>query len=223
MENVHDEIEFFTSLVKNISQQFGMKCEVVLHDYTKSYDSTIVLIENGYVTGRKPGGPPSDLFYKNFKDGEHKEIGTYMNTTDNGRVFKSSTTLIRNSKGRVIGSLCINFDVTEFIIAGNLINNISSYNSSESNSEVFNKDVNEMLENSLVECQNMIGIPPGLMTKEDKLRALRFLDDKGIFLITKSGKRVCDFFGISKFTLYNYLDEIRKENTKELEQDNEDF
>ena len=100
MENVRDELEFFEGMMKNLAQQFGTRCEIVLHDYTESFDSTIVLIENGHVTGRKPGGCPTDLFYKYFKDGEHEEIGTYMNTTDNGRIFKSSTTLIRNKKGQ---------------------------------------------------------------------------------------------------------------------------
>ena len=47
------------------------------------------------------------------------------------------------------------------------------------------------------------------MSKEDKMRALRFLDEKGALLITKSGTRICKFLGISKFTLYNYLDELR--------------
>ena len=48
-----------------------------------------------------------------------------------------------------------------------------------------------------------------ILSKEDKMRALRFLDEKGALLITKSGTRICKFLGISKFTLYNYLDELR--------------
>lgn len=48
-----------------------------------------------------------------------------------------------------------------------------------------------------------------MMTKEDKIRAIRFLDDSGAFLITRSGPKVCQYFGISTYTLYSYLDEIR--------------
>ena len=44
------------------------------------------------------------------------------------------------------------------------------------------------------------------MTKEDKIRAIRYLNDAGAFLITKSGDRVSKFFGISKYTLYSYVD-----------------
>jgi predicted transcriptional regulator YheO len=35
-----------------------------------------------------------------------------------------------------------------------------------------------------------------------------------MFVISKSGDRVCEFLGISKFTLYNYLDAIRKNGAK---------
>jgi len=37
------------------------------------------------------------------------------------------------------------------------------------------------------------------------------LDKKGVFLITKAGERICDALSISKFTLYNYLDILRKQ------------
>jgi predicted transcriptional regulator YheO len=44
------------------------------------------------------------------------------------------------------------------------------------------------------------------MTKEDKIKAIHFLDDKGAFLIKKSGDKISKFYDISKYTLYNYLD-----------------
>ena len=36
-------------------------------------------------------------------------------------------------------------------------------------------------------------------------------------MITKSGERVQEFLGISKFTLYSYLDIVRKVETNEVE------
>ncbi len=41
------------------------------------------------------------------------------------------------------------------------------------------------------------------MTKEDKVRAIQFLAIRR-FSHHQSGDRVSKFFGISKFTLYNY-------------------
>jgi len=45
-----------------------------------------------------------------------------------------------------------------------------------------------------------------LMNKEDKVRAIQFLNQSGAFLVTKSGDKVAKYFGISKYTLYSYID-----------------
>ena len=54
-----------------------------------------------------------------------------------------------------------------------------------------------------------MGKPVALMRREDKVKAIRFLNQSGAFLITKSGHKVCKYFGISKYTLYSYLDEAK--------------
>lgn len=35
---------------------------------------------------------------------------------------------------------------------------------------------------------------------------INYLNDAGAFLITKSGDKVAKYFGISKYTLYSYVD-----------------
>ena len=45
------------------------------------------------------------------------------------------------------------------------------------------------------------------MTTEEKKSAIKYLNEAGAFLITKSGDRVSEFFQISKFTLYSYTSE----------------
>ena len=39
-----------------------------------------------------------------------------------------------------------------------------------------------------------------------KVREIRFLNEHGALLITKSGDKIASHFGISKYTLYSYLD-----------------
>ena len=62
----------------------------------------------------------------------------------------------------------------------------------------------------IAEGMAMIGTPADKMNKDAKIKLLAFLDDRGVFLIQKSGQKVCELLGISKFTLYNYLEEVRK-------------
>jgi predicted transcriptional regulator YheO len=44
------------------------------------------------------------------------------------------------------------------------------------------------------------------MSKEQKIEAIQFLNDAGAFLITKAGDKTAEFFGISKYSIYNYID-----------------
>ena len=60
-------------------------------------------------------------------------------------------------------------------------------------------------EKILIVCDRGMTDNRAYMTKEDKIRAIQFLNDSGAFLITKSGDKVSKFFGISKYTLYSYV------------------
>ena len=77
--------------------------------------------------------------------------------------------------------------------------------------ETITHKVNDLLDELIRQSARLVGKPVALMNKDDKIKAIRFLNDSGAFLITKSGLRVCYFFGISKFTLYSYLDEAKGE------------
>ena len=47
------------------------------------------------------------------------------------------------------------------------------------------------------------------MQKEDKLRIVARLEEKGIFAIKNSVDYVAECLGVSNFTVYNYLKEVR--------------
>ena len=67
-----------------------------------------------------------------------------------------------------------------------------------------------LLDSLINESVKKIGKPPALMNKEEKIRAIHFLRDAGAFLITRSGDKVSNFYGISKFTLYSYIDQSKR-------------
>ena len=66
--------------------------------------------------------------------------------------------------------------------------------------------MNTLLTNLIEDAHRHVGKEPEDMTKEDKQEFIRYLDERGAFLITKSGTRVCNYLSISKYTLYNYRD-----------------
>ena len=69
--------------------------------------------------------------------------------------------------------------------------------------------MNDLLDELIDQSVRLVGKPVALMTRDDKVRAIGFLNDSGAFLITKAGQKVCNYFGISKYTLYSYMDEAK--------------
>lgn len=213
MKSVNNEMELFKAIMKMIAKQFGDKCEVVLHDWSGGYDKTIVAIENGHVSGREVGDCGSNLgleVMRGISGGDNQY--NYITKTKLGKTLRSSSIYLTNDEGEKVGALCINYDITDLIKMQDTAASLTMIESDVE--EHFVNDVGELLDHLLQESIRLIGKMPEDMSKEEKIRVLSFLDNKGAFLITKSGTRVCSFLGISKYTLYNYLDELR-DNGKE--------
>ena len=67
-------------------------------------------------------------------------------------------------------------------------------------------NVNDLLEELIQKSVALVGKPVALMNKDDKVKAIQFLNQNGAFLVTKSGDKIAKYFGISKYTLYSYID-----------------
>ena len=72
--------------------------------------------------------------------------------------------------------------------------------------QTITRNVEELLNDLMQQGVALVGKPVALMTKEDKIQVVRYLNDAGAFLITKSGDKVANLLNISKFTLYSYMD-----------------
>lgn len=220
MKSIHDEKELFKKIMNLFQMQFGENCEVVLHDLTREYDSTIIEIVNGQVTGRKIGDGGTNLGLEVLRGTKQDgDCFNYITNTRNGKVLRSSSIYIHDDEGKVIGALCVNVDITEGLRLEKYILNMNGYslvddhqNKPEENEEFITNNVAELLDFLLAQAQKHVGVPALSMEKENKLDFLRFLDKKGAFLISKSSEKVCEFLNISKFTLYNYLDTVRKKS-----------
>jgi predicted transcriptional regulator YheO len=207
VENINDEFEFLNELVKGLASQFGSSCEVVLHDLTGSYDSTITAIENGHITGRKVGDPGTNLGLEILRGNEvNGNKFNYITQTKEGRILRSSSWYMKNSEGRTIGSLCINFDITELMMAEKTLQTLTTAGLQTNVQESFVSNVNDLLTALIQEAQEKVGKPVAVMTKEDKTRMIQLLESKGAFLIKKGGERICSYLNISKYTLYSYLE-----------------
>lgn len=209
---LHPILKSMKPIVKGIAKTFGKNCEVVLHDITDPYHS-IVAIENSHVTERGIGGPMSQSNIELIKRGDFTEDQlNYTKKTPDGRVLKSSTIIIRDEDHRPIGCLCINFDLSELVIVRNSINSLCSTETEEETKEdrVYEgANINDVLCNLVNSVLDSAGKPVAYMTKEDKVEIVKVLDNKGAFLIKGAIDYVAKVLCVSRYTVYNYLDEIR--------------
>lgn len=201
-------VEFLSQLAKGLAAQFGPKCEVTVHDLTKGTEKTIIAIENGHVTGRHVGDGASEVVLQALKTKDFKDNLAYFTQTPDGRLLRSSTMYIRDESGKVTALFAINYDITELSHANSILGQFvgSPQEKGKENIETIFSSVNDLLDRLIEESHAYVDKPVALMTKEDKTKAIHFLDEKGAFLIKKAGDRVSKFYDISKYTLYNYMD-----------------
>ena len=206
-------MDFLTRLSRGMAAQFGENCEIVVHDIKPGDEtiSSISLIENGHVTGRKVGDGPSQAVIDALTEGGAVEDRlSYFTKADDGKILRSTTIYIKNDDGRVEGVFSINFDITYLALAENAIRSFTGTVDSKNSAPKITSDVESLLDDLIEQSVRLVGKPVALMTKDDKIKAIRFLNDTGAFLITRSGDKVASYFNISKFTLYNYIDMGKK-------------
>ena len=202
------KLEELRHIARGIAAQFGPNCEVVVHDLSQHPDHTIVAIENGHVSGRKLGDGPSQVVLEQLgKDGRAPEDQLcYLTRTPDGKLLKSSSIYIRDESGRVCAIFCINFDISALAMAEQALAGLTSAHPAGEETPRITHNVNDLLDDLIEQSDRLIGKPVALMSKEDKVRAIHFLNEHGALLVTKSGDKIAKHFGISKYTLYSYLD-----------------
>lgn len=204
-------LDMLKQIAAGLAAQFGKNCEIVIHDLTGgSLEHSIVHIENGGLTGRKVGDGPSRIVFDAIRNQQAplKDKLAYLTQTENGRTLKSSTIYISDDDGNPNYIFSINFDITTLLAVEDGIHSIVSCEEPEvpASPNTITHDVNGLLDELIEQSVALVGVPVPLMTKEDKIKAINFLNDAGAFLITKSGDKVAKYFDISKYTLYSYVD-----------------
>jgi len=217
-KKIHPELKKFIPIVKIIGKMFGRNCEVALHNFSDPSHS-IIAIENGHVTGRKIGDPITDFALSSWRKGGYGEknedtIINYKTKTKDGKIFKSSSLFIKDEKKNIIGCICINYNLTDYLMFYNIMEEFSTFgdlNKKELNKETeeFLNDVNELLSNIIKRAINEVGKPLHMMQKSDKMRVTKIVEEKGGFLIKSAVNQLASDINVSRYTIYNYLDELK--------------
>jgi predicted transcriptional regulator YheO len=209
-------LDFVARLSEALGQTFGKFCEIVVHDFS-SPESSIIAIANGSLTGREVGDTLDALGFQLLKNNPPSDLLNYRTKTKDGKELRSSSVFLRDEKQHIFGALCINVDVSNLRKAQEWIQ--ETLGSADAIiDERFEHSVDEVLDNLIQNAISSIGKKTAEMTRDDKVAIVAYLEAKGAFLIRYSVERVAELLGMTKYTIYNYLDEIRKkQDSAELE------
>lgn len=199
-------LECLKRVARAIVATFGDQCEVVIHDLREP-EASIVFIE-GNVTGRSIGGPATDLLLTEMRRGTRQEILSYR-THIAGRTLRSSSILFGADDGGP-AALCINFDVSDLVAVEDALRSLSGDEATvrEDIDETFAQDFTETLETMIAQVAHEMGTRIELMNKDDRVHMVDMLEQRGAFQIKRAVPIVAQWLGVSRATVYNYLNEL---------------
>ncbi|MGC5247743.1 helix-turn-helix transcriptional regulator [Gordonia sp. DT219] len=212
-------MSMFERMVDPLGAALPSSCEIVLHDFSK-LPSSIVAI-HGTLTGRKPGDPITDLLLRQaVNDDQADSIVGYTTHAPDGRRLWSSTFFVRDSTGQLQGALCVNVDVSQWEAIERIARAILppgvgeplleglDLGHTDPAREQFVSDLNELSERMLTSCIEQQNTPVSSLKKHQKVEIVRNLRERGFFMLKEATDLVADALKVSKFTIYNYLNEI---------------
>jgi predicted transcriptional regulator YheO len=191
-------------LAEVIVQTFGDICEVVTHDFTHIEHSVVHIAGN--ITNRKVGDGPTDLLLQAVRAGRtDQDLYGYPGYTLDGKTLRSSSAFLRDPSGHVFGAFCVNVDVTHLAQVEGWLGRLLHNSANAEVSETFTRDLSESLEVMIAEAALEIGTPIAHMNRAQKIELVQMLAERGAFRIKKAVTMVAERLGVSRFTVYNYL------------------
>lgn len=218
-------LEVLAQIVTPLAAVLPQPCEVVLHDLDRLPDSIVAIA--GDVTGRAVGGAATDMLLEAVARGDLRTHVGYRSTLADGTSLRCSTIVVAVS-GVPAAALCVNLDGRHWENARDAVERLSrsldfltpgtpeeeavptslDYLAPQP-TESFPRGVDELAETLVRRAIERVGVPVSLMKKSHKMQVCAELDDSGYFLIRESVESLAAALGVTRFTIYNYLNDLR--------------
>lgn len=209
----------YIEMAEMIVETFGDRVEVVIHDLRQPSSSLIDI--KGKVTRRPVGAPTTNVVLKELRryGNDVKNKYGFTSRTADGKMLKSSILYIRDQDQQVIGYCGINFDMTALLQAQTVLHELTlstglPYINEEDMTEHYANNMEEVFEAMIKEVLLLFPMTVEQMKKEEKVEMIRELDERGIFLMQGASERIAALLHVSKQTVYNYLDAVRKQEKR---------
>lgn len=208
--------------VQMLGSVLGRNTEVVLHDLTRP-EHSVIAIANGHVSGRGVGspvlaGPREDQGFNAVlqamrEPGSHAPVvvGNYPSQGRDGKTFRSATAVFRDAQGEPYASLCVNTDLSGIAAAQACLEQLLPSTEVIASVPVDSQPDLEQLMTQIIDTALCDAHRQGRrLGKAQKLEAVRQMHDGGLFIVKGAVEKAASVLGVTRYTIYNYLDEIRK-------------
>ena len=197
----------------------GPHLEVVLHDVSRP-EGSVIAIANGHISGRAVGssvleGPHGDRGFAAATrvvapgGAVHSLVKDYQTETVDGRPLKSASAIFRDADGIPFATLCLNADIAVFQSTYAWMEKmLAPFKQAELAPKASPASAQQM--DTLM--QEIIGDAVSLaaMKREEKIQAVSEMQRRGLFIVKGGVQRAAQALQVSRFTIYNYVEELRR-------------
>lgn len=242
-----DRLLALSEVVPAMALALGPRAEVVLHDLSRTPNSIVAL--GGSLTQRAVGGPMTDLMLRRIRRHQTADLPRYRVTHGDRIFQASTiflrhpdgtpygclcinidvTDLVR---AQALTENFIGFFDGDAGVAagrgGDPVGTVhgerrpllqSGEETASDSEETYPQTVNELAESVVDRSVRRIGIPVPLMRKEHKLEVVRAAEGSGLFLMRAAAESLAQRLQVSRYTIYNYLAEIKRRSNDATEAD----
>lgn len=212
LKKVHPVLLPFMPVVELLGKMLGSDYEIVLHDVSDG-DTSIVALVNGNLTGRDVNAPMTDFGKFLMSDPRSIEvdyIANYPSEAGNGRPMRSGVALIKDEEDKLVGFLCINFDMTKASILkdmGDFMMRTIPLSFESVKTEKFSGIKGH--ESLIEKARKKFGKPLNFLNSEERKQCIKFMDSLGFFKLKGSIESLAKEMGRSRYTLYADLRSVR--------------
>lgn len=190
----------YASIAEAISLLLYPHAEVVLHDLKTGCIAAIY----HNLSKRKVGD--ESLLEELSNHHELPDVfPVYLKTNWDGRKMKSISATIRDQKGRAVGLLCINLDLTKWNEMHLFLESWLNHATHQQPVVLFKDDWREKINAYVSDYLDKAGTSLRLLNKETKKALVIALHQEGAFQAKHAASYVADVLDLSRATVYNYL------------------
>ena len=207
-----DVLNRYAGIAEFFAKVFSDNVEIAIHSL-EDLDASTIAIFNNHVSGRNVGAPMTNFGLELLESGKHQEcdyIANYKGVAGS-TPLRSSTYFIRN-EGRLIGFLCVNIDITQYLGMYGELRKFLSFETGETENgeekpgaETFPRTLQDIVSDTISRYISETNRQPDGFSAQDKAAIARRLSDEGLFRFKGGIGVAAGALGISEPTLYRYL------------------